>query len=282
MLIELKNVFHQYADGNLALKDISVTIREGKKIAILGNNGAGKSTLLFHLNGLLKPTTGQLFIDNKPLNYRKKTLMDLRKRVGLVFQDPESQVFSPTVFEDVAYGPRNLGLSPNDVQRVVDETLTWLGIDNIKDKPTHFLSVGQKKRVAIAGALVMEPQLLVMDEPTAGLDPFYVKTIRQILGDIHQKGTTILLSTHDINFAYEWADEIIIMNGGELLCHTTPYEAFQDKNLLNKCNLEQPWMIELYHSICKPRGIEIPPKTTDELQKMIEGLTMNSYLNIDS
>ena len=215
----------------LALHNLSLSINKGKKIALLGNNGAGKSTLFQHLNGILKPTAGTILFKGKKMKYDRKSLLALRKQVGIVFQDPDSQLFSGNVRQDISFGPMNLGWSKEKVTQQVEWAMEKTEVTPLQDKPIHFLSLGQKKRVAIAGVLAMDPDVFILDEPSAGLDAYYSKQIMQILREIHQPNKTIILSTHDVHFAYEWADEIIVMSDGEILYHRDPVTIFHQSRI---------------------------------------------------
>ncbi|MBO1511394.1 energy-coupling factor ABC transporter ATP-binding protein [Metabacillus bambusae] len=248
-IFTFENITYQYADGTVALKDLTLSIDTGKKIALIGNNGAGKSTFFLLLNGIIKPTKGTILFHGKNLAYSRKEIRKLRQQVGIVFQNPDSQLFSSSVYEDIRFGPKNLGLSPERVKKTVDEVMKRTEIEALRDKPPHFLSIGQKKRVAIAGILVMEPELMVLDEPTAGLDPYYSKKIVDLLSEIHHKDRTIILSTHNVDLAYEWADEVIVLNDGELISKGTPWEVFQQKKVIQQSHLEQPWVVEVYDKL---------------------------------
>jgi cobalt/nickel transport system ATP-binding protein len=161
MLFKIENLIHEYSDGTLALNNVSLSFERAERIALLGTNGSGKTTLLNHLNGILKPTSGRILFDGKPLQYDAKSLLELRKRVGFVFQDPNDQLFAPTVKQDVAFGPLNLGIPADKVKTIVAEALATVGMAEFVDKPPHFLSLGQKKRVALAGVLAMEPEVKI-------------------------------------------------------------------------------------------------------------------------
>lgn len=267
-LFNIRDVTYEYEDGTKALLGISLSIKKGRKIALLGNNGAGKSTFLLHLNGLLKPTSGVIYFQESPISYKRKDVQALRKKVGMVFQDSDTQLFSASVFQDIAFGPHNTGMSHAAVVQAVEKAMEETDTQDLKGKPTHFLSFGQKKRVAIAGVLAMNPDVLVLDEPTAGLDPYYAKQIMGILHTVHNQGKTIILSTHDVQFAYEWADDVIVMNNGEILIEADPQTVFQREDILQKSHLEKPWIMEVYellekNSLIKP-GTRIP-KTKKEL-----------------
>ncbi|MGG0655822.1 energy-coupling factor ABC transporter ATP-binding protein [Rummeliibacillus pycnus] len=245
LFFDIQNLTHRYADGTVALNNLSLKIAKGKKIALLGNNGAGKSTFFQHLNGILQPSSGQIFFQNQPMKYNRKALLALRSHVGIVFQDPDSQLFAGNVRQDISFGPLNLGWPTDKVTEMVEWAMTETEVTHLQDKPIHFLSIGQKKRVAIAGVLAMNPDVFILDEPSAGLDPYYSKQILLLLNTIHALDKTIILSTHDVNFAYEWADEIIVMSDGEVIYHSNPFDIFEQENLLLKSHLEKPWVFEM-------------------------------------
>lgn len=194
-VIETKNLNYNYPDGTQALKDVSIKIKKGEKAAFIGSNGAGKTTLFLHFNGLLRQVSGTINICGEQIEYKKKTLIRIREKVGIVFQNPDDQLFSPTVIEDVAFGPMNLGLSADEVEKRVDEAFKRVGMEEFKKKAPHHLSGGQKKRVAIAGILAMKPDILVLDEPTTGLDHYGVIQILKILHKLNKEGMTILLTS---------------------------------------------------------------------------------------
>ncbi|UJL45247.1 ATP-binding cassette domain-containing protein [Virgibacillus sp. NKC19-16] len=213
--IEITNVTYRYENDTDALKNLTLQIPHGAKVALLGPNGAGKSTLLHHLNGLKIPDEGSVTIMGNPLT--KKTAPSIRQQVGLVFQDPDDQVFSGTVWEDVAFGPRNLNMVENDIKEVCRAALGNVGMLEHKDRTPYHLSYGQKKRVAIAGILAMRPDIVILDEPMAFLDPAGQDDIAGLLQGWHYMGKTILLSTHDVNFAASWADMVVLLKDGEIL-----------------------------------------------------------------
>jgi cobalt/nickel transport system ATP-binding protein len=218
-ILALKNVSYRYPDGTPALTDCSVTIGRASKTVVLGSNGAGKTTLFLHLNGLLRPAAGNLFIAARPFDYSRSGLRELRSKIGLVFQNPDNQLLSACVREDVSFGPMNLGLPEAEVRQRVEEALLAVGMQEVADKPVHNLSYGQKKRVCIAGVLAMRPEVLVLDEPMAGLDSVMQKELSVILAQLHLTGMTIIIATHDIDFAYGWADEAVVLQKGKLLAH---------------------------------------------------------------
>ncbi|MGX9134561.1 energy-coupling factor ABC transporter ATP-binding protein [Rummeliibacillus sp. JY-2-4R] len=280
LFFNIQNLTHTYADGTNALHNLSLTIAKGKKIALLGNNGAGKSTLFQHLNGLLHPTKGTIFFQNQPIKYNRKSLLALRSHIGIVFQDPDSQLFAGNVRQDISFGPLNLGWPIEKVTEMVEWAMKETEVTHLQDKPIHFLSIGQKKRVAIAGVLAMNPDVFILDEPTAGLDPYYAKQILHLLNSIHSDNKTIILSTHDVDFAYEWADEIIVMNNGEVIYHENPYDIFQNELLLKKAHLDKPWIFEMAQVLqSKNDSIETVnlPRSKQELVQLLNSKLINSY-----
>ena len=238
-IVEVKNLRHVYPDGTIAIKDVSFRITHGESVSIIGANGAGKSTLLQHLNGCLKATSGEVRIGDTPLS--KGTLPDIRRTVGMVFQYPDDQLFMPTVFEDVAFGPLNLGLSGGDVDRRVAEALDQVGAGHLRDKPPYHLSGGEKKRVSIATVLAMSPDILVMDEPTSGLDPF---ARRQLISLLREFRHTKIFTSHDLDMVLDLCQRTIILHEGAIMADGPTAEIFQDEYMLAACRLEKPFSMQ--------------------------------------
>ena len=230
-ILKLEDVCYRYADGTRALDGCSLAIRRGARTAVLGANGAGKTTMFLHLHGILRPTTGQVLCEGTPLDYSRNGMRRLRSRVGMVFQNPDSQLFSASVREDISFGPMNLGLEEAAVRQRVEEALCAVGMADSADKPVHNLSYGQKKRVCIAGVLAMQPEIVVLDEPMAGLDAAMQDELTTILEKLHSGGMTIVVATHDLDFAYGWADESVVMDAGRLLAHGPPAEILRQKEV---------------------------------------------------
>ena len=239
-ILETKNLSYVYEGGKQALNSISVRIPAGCKVAFVGPNGAGKSTLFMHFNGILKPTEGEVEYDSKKIEYSKKGLLDLRKEVAFVTQNPDDQIFNAIVEDDVAFGPFNLDLPLDDVRERVKDALRMVGMEEERSRPIHHLSFGQRKRVAVAGVLAMYPKVLIMDEPTAGLDPEMVHRLYEIADEVNMRGSTVIISTHDVETAYSWADLVIVLVGGSVLAQGTPYEVFSMKDVLEKAGLSVP------------------------------------------
>lgn len=234
-IVEARNLQHIYPDGTIAIKDVSFRITHGESVAIIGANGAGKSTLLQHLNGCLYPTSGQIRIGETLLT--KSTLPDIRRTVGMVFQYPDDQLFMPTVFEDVAFGPLNQGLSGSDLEERVTEALTRVGAEHLRTKPPYHLSGGEKKRVAIATVLAMSPDILVMDEPTSGLDPF---SRRQLMALLLEFKHTKIFTSHDLDMVLDLCQRTIILHNGMIMADGPTDEIFKNDTLLAACRLEKP------------------------------------------
>lgn len=275
LYFDLTHLSYAYADGTHALTDITLQIPKGKKIALLGHNGAGKSTLFQHLNGILKPTAGSISFCGKALNYSRKALKELRQQVGIVFQDADNQLFSGTVKQDIAFGPLNLGWSTELIEEKIAWAIAQTEVEALLDKPIHFLSVGQKKRVAMAGVLAMEPSVLLLDEPTAGLDNYYSAQVLQYLATLENGERTILLATHDIPLAYEWADQIVVMKAGRIIYNGNPVELFFQEDLLERAHLERPWVFEMAIALQKKKLFEKNikmPRSKKDLHRLIEQL----------
>lgn len=250
-VLETKNLSFTYPDGTEALKEVNMAIEKGEKVAVMGPNGAGKSTLFLHFNGLTEPTNGQVIINGKPIEYTKKHLLEVRQKVGIVFQNPSQQLFAPSVKEDVAFGPMNLGLSYDEVEKRVEDALKYVGMEKFQDKPPHNLSGGQQKRVAIAGIVAMMPEIMILDEPTAGLDPKGVKQVLTILENLNKQGMSILISSHDVEMINEFADSIFVLVDGRIIKKGTPEEIFSNQDLLKEASLRPPKIAELLQKLNK-------------------------------
>ncbi len=223
-ILTLKDVSYRYPDGTSALNSCSLSIRRSSRTAVLGANGAGKTTMFLHLNGILRPSAGQVCREGIPLDYSRTGMRKLRSLVGLVFQNPDNQLFSASVREDVSFGPMNMRLEEAEVRQRVEEALLAVGMSASADRPVHNLSYGQKKRICIAGVLAMRPEILVLDEPMAGLDTAMQEELATILEQQHAAGMTTVIATHDLDFAYGWADDVVVLKSGRLLAHGSPAE----------------------------------------------------------
>lgn len=245
-LLALEGVDHLFADGSAGLRGCSLALARGRRHALLGANGAGKSTALQHLNGLLRPGAGRVLWEGKPVGAGRAGLAALRRRVGLVFQNPDRQLFAAQVEEDVSFGPLNLGLDDATVRARVRAALDAVGMLEHARRPVHHLSFGQKKRVCIAGVLAMAPQVLLLDEPMAGLDPAMQAELALLLEDLAGRGVTVLLSTHDIDFAYAWADEIHLMAAGRCIASGAAAVLARQDAALRAAGQRMPQAFELH------------------------------------
>lgn len=275
IILEARDVRYRYPHGMEAIRGISFHVRRGEKVALVGPNGAGKSTLLLMFNGMLRPDSGVLLFDRQPIRYDGESLRELRRRVGFVFQNPDRQIIAPTVYQDVAFGPTNLGLPDREVRAVVEAALRNVGLSGFGRRPPHQLSSGEKKRVAIAGVLAMDPDLLVLDEPTNNLDPAGSEDIMELLDELYQNGKTIFISTHDVELAYPWADRVILLREGEILQEDSPEVAFGDTDLVRKARLSVPVLLDLHREL-ERRGLSLPgkrPKTVLDMINTIEQVT---------
>jgi cobalt/nickel transport system ATP-binding protein len=246
-------------------------VRRGEKVALVGPNGAGKSTLLLMFNGMLRPDSGVLLFDRQPIRYDGKSLRELRRRVGFVFQNPDRQIIAPTVYQDVAFGPTNLGLPDGQVRAAVDAALRNVGLTGFERRPPHQLSSGEKKRVAIAGVLAMDPDLLILDEPTSNLDPAGSEDIMELLEELKANGKTIFISTHDVELAYPWADRVILLRGGEILQEDSPDVAFGNTDLVRKARLSVPVLLDLHQEL-ERRGLKLPEKRPRTVLDMVNAI----------
>jgi len=266
-VLELDAVGHVFADGSAGLRDCSLALEPGLRHALLGANGAGKTTLLQHLNGLLQPSAGTLRCDGAPFDYSRRGLAELRRRVGLVFQNPERQLFSAQVDEDVSFGPLNLGLDTATVRARVAAALAAVGLQGFDARAVHHLSFGQKKRVCIAGVLAMEPDVLLLDEPMAGLDAPMQHELALLLERLAARGVTVLLSTHDVDFAYRWADRIHLMAAGSVIASGPAQQVARNDKALRTAGQHAPAALAL-HALLAARGVlahEPAPRSIDAL-----------------
>lgn len=254
--LSTENLSFTYPDGTQALKNINIEIEKGEKVAIIGPNGAGKSTLFSHFNGLTEPTSGCVKIEDKPISFEKDELLKVRQKVGIVFQDPNDQLFAPTVKEDIAFGPMNLGLGYDEVEKRVEDALKMVGMENYEDKTPHHLSGGQQKRIAIAGIIAMKPELMILDEPTAGLDPDGVEKVLNIMNQLNEEGMTLIISSHDIDMISKYADKIFVLYNGEIIESGNKNKIFSDMELLKKAHLRTPITTEILYNL-KESGLNV-------------------------
>ena len=272
-VLEVRDLHFSYNDEKHALNGVDVKIYEGERIAVLGSNGAGKSTFFLSINGVLKPHAGEVIYRGEQIT--KKRLNHLRKNVGIVFQDADNQIIASTVMSEVAFGPMNLKLPREEVLRRVDKALDYMNITEFRDRPPHYLSGGEKKRVSIADIIAMESEVIIFDEPTAALDPLNAQMLEEVLRKMGEEGRTILISTHDVDFAYRWAERVLVFHQGKIIADDTPLRVFQQEELLKKANLRHPMLYDVCE-ILKKKGIipdgEMYPKNMEEFRTMTDHL----------
>ena len=269
-ILEVKNLSFTYEEENHALKDSSIAISKNEKIAVLGANGSGKSTFFLNLNGVRQPDEGEIYIYEEKIS--KKTRNKLIKNVGIIFQDADSQLIASTVRAEVAFGPLNMKLPPHEVERRTDEAIDKLGLQQLEERPPHYLSGGEKKRVCIADIIAMETEIIIFDEPTASLDPMHVDMLENILEVLWEEGKTILVSTHDVDFAYRFADRILIFHEGELIADGKPQDIFEKDMLLQKAHLKKPVVMRFYDLLLHKNIIKEQkeyPRTIREMERLI-------------
>jgi len=271
LILKVEELYYIYGNGKSALDGVSVNIYEGEKIAVIGSNGSGKSTFFLNVDGVLTPERGKIIYRGTVIN--KKNLKELRKNIGIVFQDADNQIIASTVRAEVGFGPMNLKLPKEEVLKRVEEALAYMNITDLKDRPPHYLSGGEKKRVSIADIIAMKSEIIIFDEPTAALDPLNALMLEEVLVKLGLEGKTMLISTHDVDFAYRWAERVLVFCQGKIIADGAPLEIFQNKEVLKKANLKQPIMLEVYESLVEKHLLEDTkayPKSIEEFKKTLE------------
>ena len=236
--LEIKELAFAYPDGNQALYGVNLSIQKGERVALLGPNGAGKTTLVMHMNGIHPTSHGSIHVAGELVDSKnRESIKQIRSKVGIVFQDPDDQLFMPTVGEDVAFGPYNMGLRDAELSKVVDEALELVGMSEFKDRPPHHLSFGQRRRVAVATVLAMKPEILILDEPSSNLDPASRRELADILRSLD---ITIVMVTHDLPYAFELCERSVILSGGIIVADNDTKVILKDQGLLKSHRLELP------------------------------------------
>lgn len=274
IIVSVRDLRYSYAGEREILKGINIDIHEGEKVAVVGTNGAGKSTFFLNLNGVLTPDGGQIIYRGKMMSRSKQDLMELRRAIGIVFQDADNQIIATTVMGEVSFGPMNLKLPREEVIARVDEALQYMNILDFKDRAPHYLSGGEKKRVTIADIIAMHSEVIIFDEPTASLDPFNAMMLEEVLQKLSDQQKTMLISTHDIDFAYRWAQRVIVFCEGQIIADGTPVEVFRKESVLRQANLKKPTLLEVYELLTE-RGLlsddDRYPKDVEELRALFQG-----------
>lgn len=277
-LLRLENISYTYSESYQALKGVSATFNAGEMVAVLGSNGAGKSTFFLCCNGVLRPQQGRIFYRKNELSSAKKDVYALRQGVGLVFQDPDSQIIAGKVESEVSFGPMNLRLDADEVRRRVDEALEQMDITRYRDFAPQYLSGGEKKRVSIADILAMQPSMILLDEPTASLDPENCEALEQVLRALNKAGITIVISTHDVDFAYRIARRALVFAGGNIIADASIDEVFANSEILAQAGLKKPLLYEAFAAVRERLSApeqdalcRVPlPKTVEEFTACLE------------
>jgi cobalt/nickel transport system ATP-binding protein len=245
VVLSIEQLAFAYPDGHQALFGVDLSITRLERVALLGPNGAGKTTLVMHMNGILQAGHGEVVIAGLKVDENKETLKEIRRRVGIVFQDPDDQLFMPSVYEDVAFGPKNLGLNDSEIKALVEKALTDVGMLEFKDRAPHHLSFGQRRRVALATVLVMQPEILILDEPSSNLDPASRRELSEILQNLE---ITLLMVTHDLPYALELCERSVILSGGVIAADGKTLDVLTDDALMRKHRLELPFGFDPRHA----------------------------------
>lgn len=244
-ILKLEQVSFQYEESQKALIQIDVTFYAGEKVAVLGNNGAGKSTLFLVCNGVQQPTNGRIYLNEQEMGSGKKDQLALRQSIGLVFQDVDVQIIGSTVYEEISFGPMNLHLSKDEVRERVEGVIQNFDLGGFEERAPHRLSGGEKKRVCIADVLAMKPKIIFFDEPTTGLDPKNTLLFEENLKMLEKQGMGTVIATHDVDFAWRFAERIILFHEGQIVGDGDPDELFRDKELMKLCGLVQPMLLHI-------------------------------------
>lgn len=269
-ILRLCDVSFVYHGGKPALRHVSLDIHAGEKIAVLGPNGAGKSTFFLNINGVLSPAEG--VICYKGTKITRKNLNELRRGVGIIFQDADNQIIAPSVRAEISFGPMNLKLPKEEVEKRVDNAVGFMNLKGFEDRPPHYLSGGEKKRVSIADIIAMDPEIFLFDEPAASLDPANAEQLETVLELLSRRKKTLLISTHDVDFAYRWADRVIVFKDGTVRADGTPLAVFSQQELCRETNLKSPALFQVVRlleqkNLLKEKGRA--PKTLKELEALL-------------
>ena len=269
VILKAENLHYSYTKEHEVLKGVSINIHRGERLAVLGANGSGKSTFFLNINGVLRPESGAVYYRDKLTN--KSSIKELRKNVGIVFQDADNQIIASTVRAEVSFGPMNLGLSKEEVTRRVLDSLNYMNISHLIDRPPHYLSGGEKKRVSIADIIAMDSEIIIFDEPTASLDPQNISIFEEVLDKMSAEQRTLVISTHDLEFAFRWADRIVVFCSGSIIADSDPISVLSDNEVLKKANLKKPILLEVFETLVENsvfRESTKPARNMDDFRKM--------------
>lgn len=268
-IIVVEDLVHVYPGGTMALKGVSMKVYRGDFLAIIGQNGSGKTTLVKHFNGLLKPTRGRVRVFG--MDVEETPTSELVKRVGYIFQDPDRQLFTRRVRDELAFGPKNIGVPPGEIEERIRDVSRKLRIEHLLDREPYSLGKGEKQRIAIASILVMNPEVIILDEPTTGQDPRNRREIMDTMKMLHEEGKTIVFITHDMNLVAEYASRCIVMSDGRILLQGTPREVFSEVEVLRTTRLKPPTITSLFMELSKRHPIKEVILTLDEAVSLFEG-----------
>jgi cobalt/nickel transport system ATP-binding protein len=251
-ILSIKDLKYTYSGGDHeALKGISLDVMPGERICIVGNNGAGKSTFFLNVNGVLHPDSGEIYFKGQKVEDNRASLNELRRGVGIVFQDADNQIIASTVMGEVSFGPINLGLDNDEVEKRVDEALAEMNLSEFKHRAPHYCSGGEKKRITIADIIAMHSEVIIFDEPTAALDPLNAKMLEEALTKLAAQNKTLLISTHDMDFAYRWAQKLVVFSDGQIIATGTPVEVLTNREICEQANLRKPMLMRVYEDMVK-------------------------------
>lgn len=269
VILKAENIHYSYDSDKKALKGVSLDIHEKERLVILGANGSGKSTFFLNINGVLKPERGAVYYKDRLID--KSGIKELRKNVGIVFQDADNQIIASSVRAEVSFGPMNLGLGREEVKKRVDDALNYMNIHHLIDRPPHYLSGGEKKRVSIADIIAMDSKIIIFDEPTASLDPQNVVIFEEALDKMSRDGKTLVISTHDIEFAYRFADRIVVFCDGNIIADGRPIDVLDDEEVLKTANLKKPILLDVFEILLEKSIVTkdiVPPRNIEEFRDM--------------
>lgn len=275
-ILEVSGLTFSYDGKSNVLEAVNLTVYEGERIAVLGANGSGKSTFFLNLNGVLSPQKGEIIYQGKVMTH--KNINELRKCIGIVFQDADNQIIASTVKAEVSFGPMNLKLSKDEVIKRVDMALAYMNLSEFRDKPPHYLSGGEKKRVSIADIIAMESEIIIFDEPTAALDPVNAIMLEEVLKKLSDERKTMLISTHDVDFAYRFAERVLVLCEGEIIADGTPMEVFENESVITRANLKKPMLLDVVQVLERAgifenhTAIEQYPNSIEAFQNLISNL----------
>jgi len=275
-LLSVKKLCFGYGETPI-LKEVSLSIFSGEKIAVMGPNGAGKSTFLLNINGVLSPDEGEIYLERQKIE--RRNINDLRKNVGFVFQNADDQIIASTVYSEISFGPINLKLSKDEVKKRVENAMEYLDLTKMAERPPHYLSGGEKKRVSIADIIAMKARIMIFDEPMAALDCINEENVEEILSKLHEIGTTLIVATHDSDFAYRFADRIIVFSDGHVIADDIPEKIFSDETILKKSHLKKPMLLEIRKALEQYGFIDKGVDEPKNIEQMINTIKKEAYKN---